>query len=299
MKNNELNQFLQYLSLIKGMSDHTVRNYRIDINKFLLQIGDTALINVGKREIRSFLASLHTQGKSRATVLRNLSSLRSFFRYMLREKMIESNPVELIDSPKMEKRLPIFLEYAQIEALFATPDVSGYLGFRDRAMMELFYSSALRISELASLDRKDFDRRGLKIRVKGKGKKIRVSPITKTAAKWLCDYLDHSLRRADTCEHKSQKDNQAIFLNKWGERITTRSIDRNFQKYVKMVGFSEKITPHVIRHSIATHWLENGMDLKTIQLLLGHSNLSTTTIYTHVSTKLKRDVYEKTHPRAK
>ncbi len=157
--------------------------------------------------------------------------------------------------------------------------------------MELFYSSGLRLSELAGLNRRDFDRVNEILTIFGKGKKQRQTPITKTAADLLVQYLSHPER--------DEKDVQAIFLNKWGKRISARSIDRNFAAYLKASGLSEKITPHTIRHTIATHWLENGMDLKTIQMLLGHTSLATTTIYTHVSPKLKREVYDRTHPRAK
>ena len=158
--------------------------------------------------------------------------------------------------------------------------------------MELFYSSGLRLSELVGLNRRDFDSRNQILTIFGKGKKQRQSPITETAAKWLVDYLNHPERG------EVEQDKQAVFLNRWGKRLSARSVDRNFAAYLKASGLSERVTPHTIRHTIATHWLENGMNLKTIQLLLGHTSLSTTTIYTHVSPKLKRAVYDKTHPRA-
>ncbi|MCC6127968.1 MAG: tyrosine recombinase XerC, partial [Chlamydiae bacterium] len=253
---------------------------------------------LSKRIIRRYLAMLYEEKAKTTTVLRRFSSLRSFYKYVLKKKWISESPLEEIESPKKEKKLPNSLQYAQIEVLFAQPDLSNYLGFRDRAIMELFYSSGLRLSELAGLNRRDFDVKHHILYILGKGKKQRQSPITETAAKWLTDYLNHPERHLCTKEHKSEEDRQALFLNKWGKRLTTRSIDRNFSLYLKASGLSERITPHTIRHTIATHWLENGMDLKTIQLLLGHSSLATTTIYTHVSPKLKRAVYDKTHPRA-
>ena len=170
------------------------------------------------------------------------------------------------------------------------PDIANYLGLRDRAMMELFYSSGLRLSEMTGLSKGDFDEKNLILNIFGKGKKQRQTPITKTAAEWLLRYLNAPEREA--------KDPKALFLNHRGKRLTPRSVDRNFVHYLKASGLSRRITPHTIRHTIATHWLENGMDLKTIQMLLGHNSLATTTIYTHVSTKLKREVYDKTHPRA-
>ena len=280
-------RFLSHLDLAKGASEHTVRGYRLDLTSFLRFVGDEAIT---KRTIRRYLAHLHEKQASARTVLRRLSALRSFYRHAMREKWVEENPLEEIDSPKKGKRLPVFITYDQVQHLFNQPDLSNYLGLRDRTIMEIFYSSGLRLSEVAGLDRRDFDANNLMLNVFGKGKKQRQSPITQTAADWLARYLNHAERE--------EKDPQAIFLNKWGARLTPRSIDRNFAAYLKASGLSERVTPHTIRHTIATHWLENGMDLKTIQLLLGHTSLATTTIYTHVSPKLKREVYDKTHPRA-
>lgn len=282
-----IDQFLSHLNLAKGVSEHTLRGYRLDLTQFLNFIGEE---KVSKRGVRRFLTHLHEKKMSTRTILRRISALRSFYKHAMREKWVEENPIEEIESPKKEKRLPVSITYAQIEVLFGQPDLSTYLGLRDRVIMELFYSSALRLSELANLNRRDFDEQGLVLNIFGKGKKQRQAPITQTAASWLLRYLEHPER--------DEKDKGAIFLNKYGKRLKPRSIDRNFAAYLKASGLSERITPHTIRHTIATHWLENGMDLKTIQLLLGHSSLATTTIYTHVSCKLKREVYDKTHPRA-
>ena len=279
-------QFLAHLNLAKGVSEHTLRAYRLDLTSFLNFVeGD-----VSKRSIRRYLAHLYEKQASTRTVLRRLSALRSFYRHAMREKWVVENPLEEIDSPKKEKKLPVSIAYAQIEHLFNQPDLSSYLGFRDRAIMELFYSSGLRLSEVTGLNRRDFDPKSSILNIFGKGKKQRQAPITQTAADWLTRYLNHPER--------DEKDPQAIFLNKWGTRLTPRSVDRNFDAYLKASGLSERVTPHTIRHTIATHWLENGMDLKTIQMLLGHTSLATTTIYTRVSPKLKREVYDKTHPRA-
>ncbi len=283
-------QFLEHLRIARGASEHTLRGYRTDFQSVGAFVGDK---QIDKFLIRRYLAHLHEQKAATKTVLRRLSSLRSFYKFALREKLVSSNPLEEIESPKKEKKLPVSLQYAQVELLLAQPDLSSHLGFRDRAIMELFYSSGLRLSELVGLNRKDFDAGGRVLRVLGKGKKIRQVPITATAAKWIGDYLVHPGRS------EIAQDSQAIFLNKWGTRLTARSVDRQFAQYLRASGLSERVTPHTIRHTIATHWLEHGMDLKTIQLLLGHASLSTTTIYTHVSPKLKRAVYDKTHPRAK
>ncbi len=282
-----VDQFLSHLSLSKGCSDHTIRGYRLDLTSFLEFIKGE---EVSKRVIRRYLAHLYEKKASPRTILRRLSALRSFYKHAIREKWLTENPIEDIDSPKKEKRLPISITYEQILHLFSQPDTSDYLGFRDRAIMELFYSSGLRLSEVAGLNRRDFDPKRLILNIFGKGKKQRQTPITQTACDWLTQYLNHPER--------DEKDSEAIFLNRHGKRLTPRSIDRNFASYLKRSGLSERVTPHTIRHTIATHWLEKGMDLKTIQMLLGHTSLSTTTIYTHVSPKLKREVYDKTHPRA-
>jgi len=293
-----IEKFLTYLTVVKNVSEHTIRAYQTDLDLFKNKVGDLQVSKISKHTLRSFLAHMHEQRLKRRTQMRRISSLRSFFKYLIREKILKTNPMDDIESPKREKKLPVSITYDQIQHLFQQPDTDSYLGFRDRAIMELFYSSGLRLSELAGLSRKDFHVKRKILHVFGKGRKERVVPITASAAKWMEDYLGHKLRHQDTNEHKSEEDSEAIFLNRWGKRITTRSIDRRFSEYLKKSGLALAITPHTIRHTIATHWLENGMDLKTIQMLLGHASLATTTIYTHVSSKLKREVYDRTHPRA-
>ena len=317
-------QFLHFLHVVKNVSLHTIRNYSLDLNDFkfffeseILRLPleehserldyknmrekegkSFALDLVDKRAFRMYLAMLSNKCSSKKTVLRRLSALRSFFKYLFKEKRIALNPLDEIDSPKNDKRLPLTLQYVHVERLLAQPDTSTYLGLRDKAIMELFYSSALRISELVGLDRENFDRAALRLRLKGKGKKERIVPLTQTAAKWLISYIDHVERHLQRDGHAPQVDSRAIFLNKWGKRLSARSVDRQFKNYLCTSGLSGKITPHTIRHTIATHWLEKGMDLKTIQTLLGHSSLATTTIYTQVSSRLKREVYDKAHPLA-
>jgi integrase/recombinase XerC len=316
-----VHKFLNYLRVVKNVSEHTLRNYGLDLKAFKiffekeilklkpefcsmelhseLQIPSPALFSVGdidKRSIRAYLSTLGAKSATKKTVLRRLSSLRSFYKFLIKEHLIERNPLDEIESPKLEKKIPPSLTYEQVERLFNQPDTSKYLGFRDRCIMELFYSSGLRISELVALDRQDFDERNFRLKVMGKGKKERIVPVTWTAAKWLTGYLNHHERQRDSDDHKAQIDEKAIFLNKWGKRLTVRSIDRKFEEYLKSSSLMGKITPHIIRHTIATHWLEKGMDLKTIQVLLGHRSLATTTIYTQVSSRLKQEVYKKTHP---
>ncbi|MCH9631239.1 MAG: Tyrosine recombinase XerD [Chlamydiia bacterium] len=292
--------FLSYYRNVKHASKHTIRNYEMDLFLFMnfLNQQKGSLVDVDKKLVRRYLAMLN-QTSSKKTALRRLSSLRSFFKYLVRENHIPENPLEMIQSPKQEKRIPSILTVEQVDLFLNSPDDTSYLGLRDRCILELFYSSGLRLSELTSLDRLDIDFSRCMVKVKGKGKKERLLPITKVAASWIKKYLIHKEREELTKEHYEEKDANAIFLNKWGERISERSVDRMFKKYFRMCGFASIVTPHTLRHCIATHWLENGMDLKTIQTLLGHESLSTTTIYTKVSHKVKKEVYDKAHPRAK
>ena len=207
--------------------------------------------------IRSYLAHLQIKGISKRTVLRHLSSLRSMFKYLLKEKKIRENPAAEVGSPKLDKLIPGALSYAEVQELFDQPNTEKLFGLRDRSIMELFYSSGLRISELVSINRRDIDFHSRSLRVKGKGKKERIVPITQNVAKWIQKYLDDSRRYEEGKPH-FQKDSDAIFLNKWGKRLTTRSIDRLFKIYLQKSGLAGHITPHTIRHTIATHWLEMG-----------------------------------------
>lgn len=287
-----IERFLNYYRLIKNCSEHTVRNYGMDLAAFKKFVNDIPLDQIDRKRVRAHLAELSQAGMSKKTLVRKLATLRSFFKYLMREKMVQVNPMEEVENPKVDKKIPVFLSYVQVERLFEMPDTQTYLGLRDRCIMELLYSSALRVSELASLNPTDFDFVARQVRVKGKGKKERLLPITQNAIQWIVRYLEHPERKW------IEKEEGALFLNKWGRRLTVRSIDRHFTTYLLQSGLSGKITPHTIRHTIATHWLERGMDLKSIQTLLGHSSLATTTIYTQVSTRLKKEVYDKSHPLA-
>ncbi len=321
-------KFLEHLQVIKQASLHTIRNYAIDLNclknfieEELLGLPaedkaekishhasyeernkkNDALLHlnlVDRKTIRQFLVALDKYQLSKTTVVRRLSALKMFFEYCKNEKIVAINPFDEISSPRLDKRLPLSLTYEQVLKLFDQPKLASYLGLRDRCIMELFYSSGLRVSELVALNIGDFYLKTLTLRILGKGNKERLLPITKSAADWLVRYLEDPKRQENSEEHTAAKDKEAIFLNKNGTRLSPRSVDRKFDKYLTQSGLVGKITPHTIRHTIATHWLENGMDLKTIQLLLGHSSLTTTTIYTHVSPKFKKETYDKTHPRA-
>lgn len=321
--------FLKHLKISKNASEHTVRNYTIDLNSlknFIEKKWHTnlrkdelpdkirsdipyekrwtgkdeilPLEKIDRKTIRGFLAHLNADNSSKRTIVRKLSVLRTFFKWAFANGLIQINPTEELESPKIEKKIPLYLSYEQVTRLFEQPDTDSYLGFRDRTIMELFYSSGLRVSELVSLNRIDFDPKNLLLKVRGKGKKERVVPLTQMAARWIQDYLNHPERDKEIDGHLPEQDSHAIFLNRLGTRLSPRSVDRKFDKYLSISGLAGKVTPHTIRHTIATHWLEKGMDLKTIQEILGHSSLATTTIYTKVNPSLKKKVYQESHPRA-
>ena len=279
--------FLESLRLIKQASPHTLRNYSLDLRSFESFCKDSPLSHFDRSHIRKFL-SFKAEGKSNRTLARYQASLRSFYKFAKQKQWITKNPMEEISSPTIQKNLPTILSYDEVCKLISQPNTTTLLGLRDRCIMELLYSSALRIAELVSLNCIHLDLSQNLITIQGKGNRERLLPITQTASSWISKYLIHPER----------KETDALLLNRFGKRLSTRSIDRHFQKYLKQSGLAAKITPHTIRHTIATHWLENGMDLKTIQTLLGHLNLETTTIYTQVSCTLKKKAYDKAHPRA-
>ena len=290
--------FFGYIKGSRGCSEHTLRAYQTDLGRFCTLLGDKALKEIAPFDIKAYLLELSKTAPARPTQLRRLAALRSFFKYARTKRWIESSPMDEIDAPRREKKIPYILTYSQVEHLLEQPDTKTYLGLRDRAVLELLYSSALRISELAHLKISDIDFKGGVIRVLGKGNKERLVPALSGALNWIQQYLRHPVRAKGGKGVRPAADKEAVFLSRMGKMMTTRSHDRNFKRYLKLTGLSAQITPHTIRHTIATHWLEKGMDLKTIQVLLGHSNLATTTIYTQVSSQLGRAVYDKSHPRA-
>ena len=314
-------RFLDQLRLVQQLSEHTARCYACDLNNLKTFLENHFEIPVDERLgriqhtlpteardlandkldvtliqrplIRSFLRQLHAQESSKRTIGRHISSLRTFFKFAINRGIIKKNPMRYIEKPKPRRLAPPYISYEQILQLFEQPDIANYLGFRDRCIIEILYSSALRVSEVIGLNRNDFDRYSLVLFVRGKGDKERIVPITEPAARWLENYLNHPERYQHINAHHAERDHEAIFLNRQGERLTPRSVNRRFEKYFKAVGLMGKVTPHTIRHTIATHWLENGMDLNTIKVLLGHSSFSTTTIYTQVSAKLKKEAYDR------
>ena len=252
------------------------------------------LREVDTEKVKSFLAFLGTLSYSKSTVARKLATLRSFYKFCLRRGYVKSHPLASIRTPKQEKRLPKYLEIDQINRLLATPDDRTLLGARDRAMLEVLFSTGVRVSELVDLNFMDVDFAGGTIRVRGKGKKQRTTPIGPTAIAAIQKYLE--LRRSDA--RAARFDQEALFVNKHGQRLSTRSVRRKLDKYLAECGLDPSISPHTLRHSFATHMLNNGADLRSVQELLGHQSLSTTQVYTHLTTPRLKAVYDDTHPRS-
>jgi integrase/recombinase XerC len=290
----QLQQFLNYLKGEKNYSPHTLVNYAHDLKEFYLFKGDEPNDQVTKDRVRSYLAKLNTDGLSKRTVSRRMAALRTFYRFLVREALISKNPLAAVRNPKQEKKLPIILDESDIARLLDAP-ADDLDGRRDKAILETLYSTGMRVSELVSLDLDKVDFISGVCRVFGKGSKERLCPIGDRALKNIRQYLE--LR-----EKQMKKPSKAVFLNhspnQNGSRLTDRSVRRTLLKYIDQTSRREKISPHTLRHSFATHLLNRGADLKSVQELLGHENLSTTQIYTHVSIERLKDAYGKAHPRA-
>ena len=322
-----IQEFHDYLVYEKHFSEHTVKCYSADLRQYaqyLTQQSDrqhptsdyhhpehahpdaqagtatavatdlkTLILKVDVNTVRGFLAYLNEQQYSKATSARKLATLRSFYKFLVRRGHLASSPVTAIRTPKQEKRLPLFLTAEQINTLLTCPDTNNMLGARDRAIMETLYSSGLRVSELVALNLSDVDFLGEVIHVKGKGKKERLAPIGSSALQAIQHYLTHR----DVDPRKENFDPNSMFINKHGKRLSTRSVRRKLDKYLLQAGLDPRISPHTLRHSFATHMLNNGADLRVVQELLGHQSLSTTQVYTHLTTNRMKDIYDSSHPR--
>jgi integrase/recombinase XerC len=311
-------QFLDYLRLEKHFSDYTVKSYGADLiqfDQFLAgEIGpaaaaipagvtapkvsptevDERAIKCEALTVREFLAYLYGQNYTKSTTARKLATLRSFYKFLIRRGIVSASPLITIRTPKQEKRLPKCLDLEQVQKLLEAPGDNDLLAARDKAMLEVLYSSGIRVSELVELEMGDIDLQEGVLRVRGKGRKDRLTPIGSQAIKAVQRYFE--LR---TQEPKCNGPHQArVFLNKHGETLSTRSVRRKLDKYLVMAGLDPGISPHTLRHSFATHLLNNGADLRSVQELLGHQSLSTTQIYTHLSTNRVKEVYDAAHPRA-
>jgi integrase/recombinase XerC len=294
-----IHAFLNYLKIERNASDLTIKSYADDLShiiEFLQEqtgsVPEPRHIEVGI--LRSYVAYLHECGYARSTVARRLACLRSFFRYCNREGICETNPAKPLRTPRSGRKLPHFLTTDQVGALLIAPPANADAGLRDRAILETMYSAGLRVSEVVGLDIKDWDRSAGILRVLGKGRKERISPVGSYATKALDRWLE--VRKPDAKAPEKQR--SAMFLNRFGRRLATRSIGRMLETHITTAGLTQQTTPHTLRHSFATHLLDGGADLRSVQELLGHKSLTTTQIYTHVSTRRLRETYEKAHPHA-
>lgn len=282
-----IEKFIRYLDIEKNYSGHTLLNYKLDLSDFAEFLGDVRIDDVNYLTLRKYLARLKERNLKHRTIGRRISCLRSFFKFLCREGYLKTNPITSLYSPKSEKYLPLFLTEDEVIKLIETPSTEDARGQRDRAILETFYSTGMRISELVGLNISDIDFIGGVLKVRGKGKKERLLPIGDRALSAIRTYLD---------KRKSQQD--GLFLNKNNQRITDRGVRVVVQKYIRIAGLRTGISPHTLRHSFATHLLNRGADLRSVQELLGHANISTTQIYTHLTTERLKSVYDKAHPRA-
>jgi integrase/recombinase XerC len=322
-----IQEFLSYLRFEKRFSEHTAKCYGADLSQFVEflisrseqtsgseavtsphpQYGsatavatqanvqlDQLILAVETDAVRAYLALLNEKQYSKSTIARKLATLRSFYKFLVKRGRLSSNPVMAVRTPKQEKKLPRFLEYDQVKTLLETPPIDTWLGARDRAIMETLYSTGIRVSELVALNMDDIDFLGEVIHIRGKGKKERIAPVGSSALQVIQHYMEFRNKRAQS---NPNFDTKVLFVNKHGRRLSTRSVRRKMDKYLKMAGLDPAISPHTLRHSFATHMLNNGADLRSVQELLGHQSLSTTQIYTHLGTKKLKEVYQSAHPR--
>ncbi|MCK4294397.1 MAG: tyrosine recombinase XerC [Planctomycetes bacterium] len=323
-----IQKFLDYLRFEKRFSEHTAKCYGADLGQFgeFLtsasgethhegqaisapdQHGGTAtavatqtniqvdrlLLSTDVNTVRAYLAFLNDKQYSKATIARKLATLRSFYKFLVKRNEISDNPVVAVRTPKQEKKLPRYLEYEEVKRLLETPPMDSWLGARDRAILETLYSTGIRVSELVALNMDDVDFLGEVVHIRGKGKKERIAPISSSALQVIQHYMEFRNKRAQS---NANFDSKVLFVNKHGRRLSTRSVRRKMDKYLKMAGLDPAISPHTLRHSFATHMLNKGADLRSVQELLGHQSLSTTQIYTHLTTTKLKEVYENAHPR--
>ncbi|MCM8829681.1 MAG: tyrosine recombinase XerC [Candidatus Omnitrophica bacterium] len=285
-------KFLEYLQHQKNYSFHTIRAYQTDILQFILSLRKKKkrdFKEVDYTDFLDFIASLKAEKSyTEKSISRKVASIKAFFKFLSSRKFIRSNPALLLLTPKVPEKLPSFLSEEEVVKIIETPKGNSWQVLRDRAILELLYSTGIRVGELTSLTIKDINLLEETIKVKGKGKKERIVPVGMPAMKALTQYL----------EVKPSGKTEIIFLNKYGKPLTERSVERIVVKYAKKAGIVKKVTPHTFRHSFATHMLERGADLRTVQELLGHERITTTQIYTHLTLEKLREFYNKAHPRA-
>lgn len=294
--NKWINEFLYFLEVERGLANNTLESYGRDLKNFasfLSNNGCSDMSNVCRNDVVSYLLFLQEKGRASSTISRNLASMRSFFHFLIQEKLLGHDPSSSLDSPKQEKKLPETLTIKEVDLLLSQPDTREVTGIRDKSMLEVLYATGIRVSEIISLNTMDLNIENGYIRCRGKGNKERIIPLGKVAIKNTRDYLENS-------RHKLVKNDSedSLYVNHHGNRLTRQGFWKIIKKYSKQANISRKITPHTLRHSFATHLLENGADLRSVQEMLGHADISTTQIYTHITRKKLKGVYEKAHPRA-
>lgn len=292
--NNILMDYLHYLKVERGLSENTINSYGIDLKLFLEYLRENEIPSfkqVNKEVIVNYMQSEKNNNKANSSILRSVSSLRKFFQYLAQEKIIEKDPMLLIDTPKKKQHLPQVLTKEEVEKLLRSPNTGQVLGLRDRAMLELMYATGLRISEIINLKLEDLHLTMGTLQTLGKGHKERIVPVGDEAIKWVNRYLEEARPKL-----LKQKRSNYLFLNFHGNNLTRQGVWKNLKAEVRKAGIQKNITPHTLRHSFATHILENGADLRIVQELLGHADISTTQIYTHLSNKQLADIYNRAHP---
>ncbi len=291
--------FLEHLELERNYSSHTIESYRTDLEAFGSFLGTEGINNpsdVHKDALRTYLAHMIEEGFSKRSIARKIASLRSFYKFLKLKRAVNANPVLNVKPPRLEKHLPTFLDESSMERMLTLPDRSTLHGQRDAAILEMFYSTGIRLSELIEMNIGSIDRTGCLIKVTGKGRKERIVPIGKKALEAIDAYL--STRFVGASRHESSKAGQPVFVTDAGRRMYPQMVGNIVKRYIGEVSELEKKSPHVLRHTFATHLLNRGADLKAVKELLGHASLSTTQIYTHVTTERLKKVYQQTHPKA-
>ena len=286
-----VDRFLRYLEVERNASAHTLRSYHDDLVRFFRFLGHQRVRTVTPLDVRRFLAGESTKSYTKRTIARRLSCVRSFFRFLCREGILKQNPAAVVPTPRMERMLPQFLDEQQVVRLLEQPAAGTWQGLRDRAILETLYSTGMRVSELTGLNLEDVDAISGTAVVRGKGKRERLCPVGKTALRAVHRYLA-------TRPTKGLKVPYALFVSQKLSRLTVRQVDRLTQRYAKQAQLPVAITPHGLRHTFATHLLDRGADLRSVQELLGHQSLSTTQIYTHITPQRLKKVYDQAHPRA-
>jgi integrase/recombinase XerC len=296
---NQVAQFLRYLAVERNSSQLTIKSYRED----LIDLADYLIENLGSsvtpsdvtpRDLRGYVAALHEAGYAQTSIARKLASLRSFYRFAQRQQMCDSNPAKPLRNPRAGRKLPHYLTTDEIGKLLIAPAKTDWLGLRDRAILETVYSAGLRVSEVVGLNDGDLDFADQIARIRGKGRKERLAPLGKFSIEALKSYMPlREFSKKESCGREAP-----VFINRFGTRLTVRSVGRMLEKYIAELGLDTRTSPHTLRHSFATHLIDRGADIRSVQELLGHKSLVTTQIYTHLSTANLREVYARAHPRA-